>query len=249
MRPAAAACVLTFLVAFAITEPCNAVAANPLEPFLAANASGALSIVTRRTTQVDYYPITAWTPSTMRAQMPQSWTGETRWRINSRYLLRRTAPGCRVSNATVTLQIFQTMPGWRPAHRPDPQVRAAWARSFAALKVHEQGHVVRAEQVANTERQLLAEPTVGDCPEVRTVLTRGFDAAVAAGNVADVAYDLKTGHGRTQGTWFVDPATAIHRYPGAAGLRSAALLTSTILFSTAAAAWLLRALRRRRALD
>lgn len=104
-----------------------------------------------------------------------------------------TITGQQLASAEVTVRMRITMPRW-PGYESAPAAdRSEWDRFFAALQMHEQGHVDLVFQyLSNIDDRL-----VGQSP---TAASEAWDNILAALKSASDSYDRETNHGRTQGT-------------------------------------------------
>jgi predicted secreted Zn-dependent protease len=150
-----------------------------------------------------YYDVGGTTAAQIRARLnarapksPDGFRGDafTRWQF------RWSWPGygganCQLSKAVVTLRVVVSFPRWTHPKVASAAVAADWARYSRALARHEQGHV----DYAVTHQQSV----------VRAVKRASCGSADAAARTQlnlirkhDVAYDLATQHGATQGARF-----------------------------------------------
>jgi predicted secreted Zn-dependent protease len=129
--------------------------------------------------------------------------GLTEWSLT--WVFRYTRPGayCDLVSAIVDLQVTVIVPELGTPEEPDEAVLTRWEAYVAALESHELGHVVRQGAMARDLAQAFEDAEPGpDCSELGARLKALGDAYVEAMREADVAYDLESGHGRSQGAVF-----------------------------------------------
>jgi predicted secreted Zn-dependent protease len=103
--------------------------------------------------------------------------------------------GCDLANATVTFHATVLLPELTGIETLSPDLAHRWRSYLAALKTHEAGHVRYAYEHVGDVRSALASSTCGGA-------NAAAQAAVAVIAQHDVAYDLATHDGATQGAVF-----------------------------------------------
>ncbi|NJK35047.1 MAG: DUF922 domain-containing Zn-dependent protease [Oscillatoriales cyanobacterium SM2_2_1] len=160
------------------------------------------------------YPVYGTTISAIRQSMTDNspivdrgnrFDGFTRWNINWRYSYSPVDGVCRVNprDVSVTAKVTFTMPKWQDAKRSSPAVGDRWNRFIRALQRHEDGHRdhgIRASQDIFRALQRVVIPS--DCGGMQETANATARAIIARYNQADLDYDRRTGHGRTQGAQF-----------------------------------------------
>jgi len=95
------------------------------------------------------------------------------------------------------------MPSWNPPRGTSPDVIARWNAYYRALERHEQQH---GEHGKNAAREALAAvsstPAAAACPDTDAAANRRGMAVIERWRQADVDYDKRTSHGRTEGAVF-----------------------------------------------
>lgn len=99
----------------------------------------------------------------------------------------------RIDSVVVSVPIDLEMPVWSPPAGMLPRARAEWARWYAALRAHEQGHV----DLVHRWFDGLATRILGSSVRAGR---RAFADAKAGLATSSRAYDTRTGHGTAQGT-------------------------------------------------
>jgi predicted secreted Zn-dependent protease len=114
------------------------------------------------------------------------------------------SPGvCGLLNATVELQILVRLPVLAPDASPPDATRERWDSFALLLETHEAGHVDAYLEGARLLQDAFAgiQPAPS-CDELRGELSALGTSAIEAIRAADVDYDRRTDHGRTQGATF-----------------------------------------------
>jgi len=131
--------------------------------------------------------------------------GYTRWYVRWRYYYRFANGECRIdpSRVFVDTEITFTMPQWQDEQRSPPAVALRWRRYINALQLHEDGHKdngINASQAIFRTLQQYSIPS--DCTDLTASANATAQAIIAQYHQADIEYDRRTGHGRTQGAVF-----------------------------------------------
>ena len=101
--------------------------------------------------------------------------------------------GTTVDTASVNVDITIEMPSWSPPSTMLPKAKAEWARWYAALLAHEQGHIALVHAVYDG----LAKRMIGKSLSAAATIFRTANATMQP---KSDAYDVKTGHGLKTGT-------------------------------------------------
>lgn len=164
------------------------------------------------TETIVYYDIKGATPQDIRAQMrelgPTDFTegkrydANTRWNVSWKYNYANTGQGCSISTAYTTVKVTITIPRLQDVSAP-----AALKQSFddytKNLLVHEKGHGQTAIDIARKiEGRLVAMPPQPSCDRMGKAANELGNALIKEANQADIDYDARTQHGRTQGARF-----------------------------------------------
>jgi predicted secreted Zn-dependent protease len=115
--------------------------------------------------------------------------GHVGWSLDMKY----TATKGPIDSVTLTASITLEMPEWTPPPSMLPKAKAEWARWYAALRAHEQGHIdlVHANLDGLAARLIGMSGAKGEAT---------FGAAKAKLSKDNKAYDKRTDHGRNAGT-------------------------------------------------
>ena len=110
---------------------------------------------------------------------------------------------CGLTDATVDLQMLVRLPVLAPDAEPSDAVHQRWDDFAVLLETHEAGHVDNYVSGAQALQDAFAavEPAA-TCDELRATLADMGAAAIDAIRAADLDYDRRTDHGRTQGAIF-----------------------------------------------
>lgn len=113
--------------------------------------------------------------------------------------------GCRVTGVRVEVRIAVTLPRWTPPPDAPLALRRQWNRYEAAIRRHEEGHVLRARTTARRLRDAISDLTAEDCDALKRRGTAVGEEILAWGRAEQDRYDRETGHGRTQGVrWTIE---------------------------------------------
>ena len=158
--------------------------------------------MTGRVPAIQYYELYSRDWQGMRQEIDQKsrqgFHGFASWKVNYTYRWNRLADGqCAISGVVPTFEGEIRIPNWVPGPNVSAAQRDAWQRYFAALKVHEEGHIAHGKQLASALAQLSGLRI--DCSAADTTIKQRADALLKQYQAADVEYDRTTNHGAAQG--------------------------------------------------
>lgn len=168
----------------------------------------AANAVVHENLQYKPYAVTGATEAEVRAnirdkQPSKGFDGYTRWHVNWRYAHASTASGCAVSDIHVRLDIAIIMPKLESGKAA---LRESFETYIKALTEHELGHAETGRMVARNIDARLASLTAPTCEALDRTARELAHAITREGNAQDIAYDVRTGHGETQGArWPLPP--------------------------------------------
>ncbi|WP_018605675.1 DUF922 domain-containing Zn-dependent protease [Uliginosibacterium gangwonense] len=127
--------------------------------------------------------------------------GYTTWNVHWNYRWWREGDGqCRITENTVLVSSIIQLPQLRGDLG---RLQERYERAFAALKLHEQGHVDIGRSVAKEiDHFILSLPEKASCAQLEQAANTGARDILAHSKGQDRDYDARTGHGKTQGAWF-----------------------------------------------
>jgi predicted secreted Zn-dependent protease len=159
------------------------------------------------------YSVTGQTASEVRASLNERgpyldsegrrYDGQTRWSLELYPRRQSSGSGCRLTATTIDLREVIELPELAGAEGQTPAVLDRWSQYRTALEQHERGHVERHyEVVRGLSEAILALEPAKDCGSLQDQLHSLKLNAIAAMQVADADYDLRTGHGAMEGATF-----------------------------------------------
>lgn len=160
--------------------------------------------------KTDYYRVSGWTPSMMRASMNASGPmdgnthvdAKTTWYITWHYDFKSSNP-CILSNIQVSASIVRIWPQWDVDRIEAPSIHAQWDKYLANLNSHENGHAENAKNAATEiEKALWEMPNMSTCDALSTAANNKANQIIKQHNDWDTQYDIDTRHGATQGAVF-----------------------------------------------
>ncbi|MCL4766093.1 MAG: DUF922 domain-containing protein [Hyphomicrobiaceae bacterium] len=132
----------------------------------------------------------------------QRFAGWTEWRIQWWFERRSVPQGCAPGKAVTETRITYTLPRWAGADGAPPELNDTWKRFVEALRLHEEGHGRLARELAGKiELAIESMPPEPTCEELE------HQVGVLANRMIledkeQIAYDVETGHGHSQGAAF-----------------------------------------------
>jgi predicted secreted Zn-dependent protease len=212
LKRAAAACLIGSLLAGsgAPATLADVAAAEPAAaPELAANtadlvlAGPGVQIATSTT----YYQVDGSTwdavADSLRAAASGEWAAQTTWQFSTSYPYDTAGRVCRAGPVSVLATINYRLPSWTASADAPQDLIDTWSRFSDGVRVHESGHrdiaVAAAVALADALRSLPAQPSCAEFEQVARSTTADLMRQL---DRDQVAYDLQTQHGLTQGAVF-----------------------------------------------
>lgn len=177
-----------------------------------ASAAPAVPAEIRHTAERSYYDVVGDSAETLRAQIealrPRGEDGGrydayTRWKLEWRYLYREQRDGCRRASFRTYLTTTIHLPRWQAPPGVAPDLVQRWEAYVAALDRHERHHEALAIEAAEAvEREVGTIEHAADCKTLEAEVNAAGEAVVEDYKARQRAYDIETGHGRTEGVRF-----------------------------------------------
>lgn len=170
-----------------------------------------LSVVVFQADQVNYYQVAGRTAADVRAAMNRvrptgagggrfdAWTT---WDIKWRYRYNPAPAGCAVTSFDATLTTAMTLPKWTDYAAAPAALQRQWSASYAALLVHERGHIRIGELAVGAIRAAGPRITASKCSEIGALIDKKGNELLAEYKRKEVQYDVETNHGVKQGAKF-----------------------------------------------
>jgi predicted secreted Zn-dependent protease len=125
------------------------------------------------------------------------------WSLTWSFHFDPSPRACALLNATVELQMLVRLPVLAADAAPAQTTRERWDDFALLLETHEAGHVDTYVEGAQALQDAFARvQPAPSCDDLRAVLSELGASAIDAIRAADVDYDRRTDHGRTQGATF-----------------------------------------------
>jgi predicted secreted Zn-dependent protease len=140
--------------------------------------------------------------ASLRARGPQGFHGLAKWRVSYEFTSKRERGLCRVDTVRVTIAGEILMPHWTEASLAQPALQRHWSDYYAALKVHEDGHIQHGRELAVLVKERLLGLGAVPCERLNATAQGEFNRLYANLRNRDAEYDARTGHGATQGAYF-----------------------------------------------
>ena len=155
--------------------------------------------------RTDYYEVRGATAeallASMRAHQRSTNHASTEWHIDWSYEYLTKPDECILRSLSVRALIRYTLPQWVDSQRADKALQGEWQRYFDALRLHESGHggfgIAAAKEIVRLVNS--RDWRAADQKEIKARLDEECEKTVQEFRAREVAYDEKTGHGRTQG--------------------------------------------------
>jgi predicted secreted Zn-dependent protease len=120
--------------------------------------------------------------------------GATQMEFVSRIGYQKSARGCTIATANVTVRAKIILPSWRRPRAADADVRLVWDTLASDIKRHEEQHVIIAKNHARMlEQALLAVPRQSDCKAAQAKAAQATQKVLAKHDAAQAAFDRVEG--------------------------------------------------------
>jgi predicted secreted Zn-dependent protease len=120
--------------------------------------------------------------------------GATQMEFTSRVGYAKSADGCSISKATVTVKAKVILPRWTRPRRAEEDVRLVWDTLSSDIKRHEESHVVIAKNHARElEQALRAIPRQRDCKVAQDKVNQATQKVLARHDKAQLEFDRVEG--------------------------------------------------------
>jgi predicted secreted Zn-dependent protease len=127
----------------------------------------------------------------------------TRWYVRWNYRYENTADGCRIASVITRVEVVIKMPRWTAVDEASETLRDKWQHYFDALREHELGHRDFGVRAAAEIEDAVARMEPGqDCLSLGEAANAIGHRILEKYRQEEIAYDLKTRHGYTQGAVF-----------------------------------------------
>ena len=190
---------------FAATNETSTLAAAVPSPTVSAPVASAG--IVRAQSETTYYDVRGRDRADLAAALRQNgpriqgsrFFGLTEWQVSVEYRPSDQAEHCAIRDLTVHVEVETHLPRWNPPSDASADLHRAWEQFVAALDEHEHGHRALATEAAEAIREGLAAAHASACDELDPVAQRTMQQVMNTYESHNLAYDARTGHGRTQG--------------------------------------------------
>jgi predicted secreted Zn-dependent protease len=183
-------------------RPCEAGAKSTRKDYAASGASGALDL----DVAVTYYPVQgqdyASLISSLRANGPKGYHGLAAWKVSYDYTTKQRRDACQIDTVRVKIAGVILMPRWTDEPSASPDLQRRWTDYYAALKLHEDGHIQNGRELALLVKERLMGLGAVPCDQTKALAEAEFQRLYGNLKTRDREYDARTNHGATQGALF-----------------------------------------------
>lgn len=129
----------------------------------------------------------------------------TDWEVRWRLAHQTTGAMVRPMEITVEVVAELTLPRWHAPRSASPEVCAKWSRYLDAVRRHERRHVTIAEAAGEAVASALsALPATNGVADLASTATALATERLGAFRALELAYDVETDHGATEGVALPD---------------------------------------------
>lgn len=126
-----------------------------------------------------------------------------RWNVAWKYQYNIANGSCAIKSASTEVKVTIAFPRLQTDAATPADLKASFDKYTDKLMLHEKGHVQNAIDIAKRiETGIRALPPEASCALLAATANKLGHALIKEANQADVDYDARTQHGRTQGVKF-----------------------------------------------
>jgi predicted secreted Zn-dependent protease len=183
-------------------RPCEAGAKSTRKDYSAAGASGVLDLdvaVKHYTVQGRDYPSLL---ASLNANGPRGYHGIAGWKVGYQYTTKQRRDACQIDSVRVKITGEILMPRWADEQSAPQALQRRWSDYYAALKLHEDGHIQHGRELALLMKEKLMGLGAVPCDRTKGLAQAEFQRLYGNLSARDQEYDARTNHGATQGARF-----------------------------------------------
>ncbi len=165
------------------------------------------------TETIDYYDVAGATAQEVRADLNRvgpissvdgkRYDATARWYVSWNYKYKQVDGSCAITSTATTVKVIITFPRLKIAPSTPTALKEQFAAFADKLMLHEKGHAQNGIDIAKRiEDGIRALPPERTCSVLSEVANKLGHALIKEANQADLDYDARTQHGRTQGVKF-----------------------------------------------
>lgn len=140
-------------------------------------------------------------------QTDAEYVGLTGTQVRWQFRAQRSDSGCVLTQTAVFLHVVTTLPEWLPPAGAPETLTRQWLTFLAATGIHERGHRNIALHTAVDILRTLADVRGPTCAGLDDIANLNAHAVWDLGHRRQIAYDVTTVHGATQGSRWPPPPT------------------------------------------
>jgi predicted secreted Zn-dependent protease len=124
--------------------------------------------------------------------------GWAKWKVGYTGDRAQTSRGCYFKSVQVRVTGEIEMPEWRDEANASTADQERWRKSYAGLKVHEDGHIQNGKEFALLLQERLLGLGVVPCADLDNAAAREHQILYSNLRARDAEYDRRTDHGKRQ---------------------------------------------------
>jgi predicted secreted Zn-dependent protease len=128
--------------------------------------------------------------------------GNTQWRIRTSYDFTTSGDDCEPTRADVSLELRVTLPRLRNSDALSPELRTEWRKFTRALREHQANHKQIAIECAERVSTGLTAVDAMRCDRLAETMQSITEEITSTCHAQSADYDLRTGHGASEGATF-----------------------------------------------
>lgn len=140
-----------------------------------------------------------------KSSFGRSFAGHVGYDVKWSYQLTDSANKCVMESADTAITIKYTIPRWEKPRDVSQEMIDRWNIFYKAMKIHEDGHMMRAIAAANEiDAALNTISFAANCDEMKEKIDATANDIMNKYDKYNKDYDMTTQHGITQGAVFPD---------------------------------------------
>ena len=183
-------------------RPCEASAKETRKDYAVSGASGVLDLEIA----LNYYTVHgqdyASLLQSLNANGPRGFHGMAGWKVTYQYTTKQRRDACQIDTVRVKISGEILMPRWADERSAPQALQRRWSDYYAALKLHEDGHIQHGRELALLVKESLMGLGAVPCNQIQALAQAEFQRVYGNLKTRDQEYDARTNHGATQGAVF-----------------------------------------------
>lgn len=138
----------------------------------------------------------------LKANGPGGFHGLASWNVSFNYTTKKRSDACEIDAVRIKVSGEILMPRWTDESSAPPPLQERWRKYYAALKRHEDGHILHGKELALRVAERLMGIGAMPCGQIQSLAQGEFQRTYNNQKTRDQEYDARTNHGKAEGAVF-----------------------------------------------